>query len=374
MKFTCTQSDLYHHSSLVSKAVPSRPTHPVLANILLVADEETQELKLTGFDLSIGISTRLPAEIKQGGSITIPAKIFNEIISRIDGVLSFSLSDDDENVIKIMTLSGHYEVRGMGADEYPELPTVDGESITLPADVLLKGLRGSIFCASPDETKQVLTGVHIVIEENNIEFAATDGHRLSVVKVEDIECENQVSLTLPAKAMKEVEKMIAGNKALDSVSIKLDESQALFEIGSQVLTCRRLEGQYPVYKQLIPQKFTHNIYADRKNFLASIERIGVLADERNNIIKCSLNHSDQTIALSCDVKEVGTGEEIVKSQVVGKELKEIAFNCKYLIDGFKNLQCEEVNLSMNGATNPVVVAPLGSGNQIYLIMPVQLRN
>ena len=374
MKFTCTQSDLYHHSSLVSKAVPSRPTHPVLANILLVADEETQELKLTGFDLSIGISTRLPAEIKQGGSITIPAKIFNEIISRIDGVLSFSLSDDDENVIKIMTLSGHYEVRGMGADEYPELPTVDGESITLPTDALLKGLRGSIFCASPDETKQVLTGVHIVIEESSIEFAATDGHRLSVVKVDDIECENQVSLTLPAKAMKEVEKMIAGNKALDSVSIKLDESQALFEIGSQILICRRLEGQYPVYKQLIPQKFTHNIYADRKNFLASIERIGVLADERNNIIKCSLNHSDQTIALSCDVKEVGTGEEVVKTQVVGEELKEIAFNCKYLIDGFKNLQCEEVNLSMNGATNPVVVAPLGSGNQIYLIMPVQLRN
>lgn len=374
MKFTCTQSDLYHHSSLVSKAVPSRPTHPVLANILLVADEETQELKLTGFDLSIGISTRLPAEIKQGGSITIPAKIFNEIISRIDGVLSFSLSDDDENVIKIMTLSGHYEVRGMGADEYPELPTVDGESITLPTDALLKGLRGSIFCASPDETKQVLTGVHIVIEESSIEFAATDGHRLSVVKVDDIECENQVSLILPAKAMKEVEKMIAGNKALDSVSIKLDESQALFEIGSQILTCRRLEGQYPVYKQLIPQKFTHNIYADRKNFLASIERIGVLADERNNIIKCSLNHSDQTIALSCDVKEVGTGEEVVKTQVVGEELKEIAFNCKYLIDGFKNLQCEEVNLSMNGATNPVVVAPLGSGNQIYLIMPVQLRN
>lgn len=374
MKFTCTQSDLYHHSSLVSKAVPSRPTHPVLANILLVADEENQELKLTGFDLSIGISTRLPAEIEQGGSITIPAKIFNEIISRIDGTLSFSLSDDDENVIKIMTLSGHYEVRGMGADEYPELPTVDGESITLPTDALLKGLRGSIFCASPDETKQVLTGVHIVIEESSIEFAATDGHRLSVVKVEDIECESQVSLTLPAKALKEVEKMIAGNKALDSVSVKLDESQALFEIGNQILTCRRLEGQYPVYKQLIPQKFTHNIYADRKNFLASIERIGVLADERNNIIKCSLNHPDQTIALSCDAKDVGMGEEIVKSQVVGEELKEIAFNSKYLIDGFKNLQCEEVNIAMTKATSPVLVSPLGADSQIYLIMPVQLRN
>lgn len=374
MKFTCTQSDLYHHSSLVSKAVPSRPSHPVLANILLVADVESQEIKLTGFDLSIGISTRLPAEIETGGSITIPAKIFNDIISRLDGTLAFSLNDDDENVIKIMSLSGHYEVRGMGADEYPELPTVNGESISLPTDALLKGLRGSIFCASVDETKQVLTGVHIVIEESSIEFAATDGHRLSVVKVEDIECESQMSLTLPAKALKEVEKMIASNKALDSVSIKLDESQALFEIGNQILTCRRLEGQYPVYRQLIPQKFTHNIYADRKTFLSSIERIGVLADERNNIIKCSLNHPDQTIALSCDAKEVGSGEEVVKSQVVGEKLKEIAFNSKYLIDGFKNLQCEEVNIAMTEATSPVLVSPLGSGNQTYLIMPVQLRN
>lgn len=373
MEFTCTQSDLSNQISTVLKAVSSRPTHPVLANILVVADVDKNEVTFTGFDLSIGISSKMTAEVRKAGSITIPGKIFNDIVSRLDGTLCLSLNEEDENLVKITSLSGHYEVRGMASDEFPELPIVESDAITLPTDALLKGLRGSIFCASMDETKQVLTGIHIVIESDSIEFAATDGHRLAVVKVDDVPCESEMSLTLPAKAMKEVERMVASNKALDSVAIRLDESQALFEIGGQILTCRRLEGDYPKYKQLIPNKFTHNIYAERKKFLSSIERIGVLADERNNIIKCSLNHEEQTIALSCDAKEVGMGEETVTAQVVGSELKDIAFNSKYLIDGFKNLDCQEVNIGMSLADKPVVVSPLGQNNQTYLIMPVQLR-
>lgn len=373
MKFSCNQSELYQHISLVSKAVPSRPSHPILANILLVVNKEDQLIEMTGFDLTIGIKSKLNAEIEESGTITIPAKIFNDIISRLDGVLRIELDDEDENVIKIFSLSGHYEVRGMSSDEYPELPEVAGDEIELPTEGLLKGLKGSLFSASTDETKQVLTGVHIVVEEEFIEFAATDGHRLSVVKVE-IESGSPMKLTLPAKALKEVEKIINANKSLETVHLTLDESQALFKIGDQILTCIRLEGTYPEYRQLIPQKFSNNIYCDRKNLLSSIERIGVLADERNNIIKCSLNHPDQVISLSCDAKEVGMGEETVKSQLTESEPKEIAFNTKYISEAIKNLNSTEVNICLNSATSPVLLCPLDGTNQICLIMPVQLRN
>ena len=371
MKFTCSQEDLNNCLSLVIKAVPGRPSHPVLANVLIKVDKEIQMVCITGFDLSLGIQSAFNAVVEESGTLTVPAKLFIDIVSRMEGDLSLALDSEDENLIHIKSGSGKYNIRGMSADEFPELPEITGDQIELPAKELIKGLKGTLFSASPDESKQVLTGVHIVVSADEIEFASTDGHRLTRVQT-PIEGGTDLAMTIPAKALKEVEKMLV-NSALESVAIRFDDSQILFEMGTQRLTSRKLEGQYPIYNQLIPNKFTGSITIDRKALLGSAERIGVLADQRNNILKCSINYESQSISLSVDAKEVGNGEESVDVQCDG-DLKEIAFNIKYLTEGLKSLNCSEVQIQLNTATSPVVVTPLTGEKIIYLIMPVQLRN
>jgi DNA polymerase-3 subunit beta len=386
MKLICTQNDLNTNLSLVSRAVPSRPTHPILSNVLLVADEATQKVSLTAFDLSLGIRTSFAAQVEEGGTFTLPAKLLNDIISRLpDGEISL---DDNagEAIATITSASGKYTVRGMGPEEFPELPEIEvGEVINLPPEALIAGLKGTLFATSPDETKQVLTGVHLKVQQDSLEFAATDGHRLAVVetaKFTEKESEESNSepadstvtfeLTVPARALREIEKMVAMGQGTESVVLHLDQGQVIFEWVDQRLTTRTLEGQYPNYRQLLPRTFERLITLERKSLLAAVERIAVLADQKNNILKCSINAENQEVTLSVDAKDVGSGTESMSAQVSGESI-DIAFNVKYLIDILKTAASSEIQMQLNDATAPVIIKPLGGANATFLVMPVQLR-
>jgi DNA polymerase III subunit beta len=176
MKFTCSQSDFNSNLSLVNRAIPSRPTNPILANVLLVADEETQKIKLTAFDSTLGIRTSFNAEILESGDLTIPAKLVSDIVSRLnEGEITLETKQNENSEedwqISLTSASGQFQFRGISATDYPELPTVEnGEKIVLPVAALLEGLRGSAFAASTDENKQVLSGVHLrTPEDRNLE-------------------------------------------------------------------------------------------------------------------------------------------------------------------------------------------------------------
>lgn len=390
MKFICTQNDLNTNLSLVSRAVPSRPTHPVLANVLLVADEENQRVRLTAFDLSLGIRTSFAAQVYTGGTFTLPAKLLNDIVSRLpDG--DITIDDNAGDAIATLTSSsGRYQVRGMGPEEFPELPTIEGgEIINLPPEAFLEGLKGTLFATSPDETKQVLTGVHLKLQQDTLEFAATDGHRLAVVETsshseeeENHETKAQENkdfeVTVPARALREVERMVAirpsgENQPTPSLTLHFDQGQVVFEWAEQRLTTRTLEGQYPNYRQLIPRTFERQITLDRKGLLSAVDRISVFADQKNNVIKSSIDSVNQEVTLSVDAKDVGSGQESLPAQVSGDNI-DIAFNVKYLTEGLKALGSSEISLQLNQATAPVILTPLGAMKMIYLVMPVQLRN
>jgi DNA polymerase-3 subunit beta len=390
MKFICTQNDLNTNLSLVSRAVPSRPTHPVLANVLLVADEENQRVRLTAFDLSLGIRTSFPAQVYTGGTFTLPAKLLNDIVSRLpDG--DITIDDNAGDAIATLTSSsGRYQVRGMGPEEFPELPTIEGgEIINLPPEAFLEGLKGTLFATSPDETKQVLTGVHLKLQQDTLEFAATDGHRLAVVETSSHGKEDENSetpaqqnkdfeVTVPARALREVERMVSirpsgENQPTPSLTLHFDQGQVVFEWAEQRLTTRTLEGQYPNYRQLIPRTFERQITLERKGLLSAVDRISVFADQKNNVIKSSIDSVNQEVTLSVDAKDVGSGQEILPAQVSGDNI-DIAFNVKYLTEGLKALGTSEISLQLNQATAPVILTPLGGMKMIYLVMPVQLRN
>lgn len=388
MKLVCTQNSLSTSLSLVSRAVATRPTHPVLANVLLVANAETQQVSLSAFDLSLGIQTTFAATVEAEGKLTLPAKLLTDIVSRLpEGDITLeSGSDEDPSFLTTLTCSsGRYQVRGMSAEEFPELPTVtDGESLHLPSEAMLDGLRGALFAASADETKQVLTGVHLTLAAEELEFAATDGHRLSVVQTTNVDDEGNraknstaedaeaLDVTIPAKALQELAKMLERQTG-SSVAVKLDRNQVVFEWVDQRLTSRLLEGQYPNYRQLIPRQFTHQTTVDRRLFLSSLERIAVLADQKNNIVKLSVDGTNQAMSLSVDAPDVGSGEETIPAQITGEDMA-IAFNVKYLLDGLKALNTTEIQLQFNTPTSPAILTPLGGLKMTYLVMPVQVRS
>jgi DNA polymerase III subunit beta len=383
MKLICTQTELNAHLSLVSRVVPSRPSHPVLANVLLNAHEETQQVSLTGFDLSLGVQTSFKVQVEEGGTLTLPAKLLGDIVSRLpDGEIV--LDGGDETLVTLTCAAGRYQVRGMGAEEYPELPTlVDGSVAYLPVEALLEGLRGSLFSTSADETKQVLTGVHIAVDEDGMEFAATDGHRLAVVETTNLQPEDaaesqknhkgKFDVTVPGKALRELERMIQSNASAEPIAIRFDQGQLIVEWSNQRLTSRLLEGQYPNYRQLIPKQFSRQMTCDRRLLTSALERIAVLADQKNSIVKFTLTTADQEIILSVDAQDVGSGREAIPAQISGDDL-EIAFNVKYLLEGLKALSTSEVQMQFNTATSPSILTPLGGMKMTYLVMPVQVRS
>ncbi|MBD2186504.1 DNA polymerase III subunit beta [Aerosakkonema funiforme] len=392
MKFICEQNDLSTNLSLVSRAVPSRPTHPVLGNVLLTADEDSQRVSLTAFDLSLGIRTSFAAQVEDGGTLTLPAKLLNDIISRLPNG-QIKVDDEAEEYLATITSSfGRYQVRGMGAQEYPELPAIEnGQTIYLAAETLIAGLHGTLFATSADETKQILTGVHLTLIKDGLEFAATDGHRLAMVETfhqqpenEDDEeeddniSETDLNVTVPARALREVERILGmrqgqnPDQPVPSVGLSFDGSQVVFEWGDQRLTTRLLEGQFPTYRQLLPKAFIRNFTLDRKQFLSAIERISVFADQKNNIVKANLDNDSQKLTLSVEAKDVGSGQESIAIELSGESI-DIAFNVKYLMESLKNLNTPQVQVELNQALSPVVIKPLGGWKATHLIMPVQVR-
>ncbi len=387
MKLVCTQSDLSTNLSLVSRAVPSRPTHPVLANVLLQADAQTNQVSLTAFDLSLGIRTSFTAEVWQGGAIALPAKLLVDITSRLpegeitlddESALEAETSGGEGLIVTLTPKSGHYQVRAMGAEEFPELPVIENtEVLQLTTAALIEGLRGSLFATSGDETKQVLTGVHLKLTQDTLEFAATDGHRLAVVETSNerpLDGIGEIEVTVPARALRELERMLVHNSASDQpVALSFDQGQVIFEWQHQRLTSRTLEGQYPAYRQLIPRQFERQVTLERRQFLSTLERIAVLADQKNNIVKVSIDSAEQQITLSCEAQEMGSGRESMPAQISGEDI-EIAFNVKYLMEGLKALPSSEIQMHLNQNLTPVIFTPLGGLKMTYLAMPVQLRN
>jgi DNA polymerase-3 subunit beta len=385
MKLVCSQAELSASLQLVSRAVASRPTHPVLANVLLTADAATNRLSLTGFDLHLGIQTTLPASVERSGAITLPARLFAEIVTRLASDSPITLScEEGQDQVDLTSLSGTYQMRGMPADDFPDLPLVQtGTPIQLNPESLVQGLRATLFSSSGDEAKQLLTGVHMHLDPQGFECAATDGHRLAVLRLPrltqaeaeaaDPEEGEVFSVTVPARSLRELERLLAGRPSADPLSLFCDRGQVVLLWADQVLTSRSLEGTYPNYRQLIPASFSRSMTLDRRAFTASLERVAVLADQHNNVVKVALDPARGIVIMSVDAQDVGSGSEELPAEIEGEPI-DIAFNVRYLLEGLKAIGTERVRVSCNAPTTPAVLTPVGDGvDYTYLVMPVQIR-
>lgn len=368
-----SQSSLSAAIPTVSRAVASRPTHPILGNIKLVADEESQTLTLTGFDLKIGLEMTLDAKVLISGAITLPSKLLGDIVSRLPDE-DVTLKTED-NIIGLFLVnlscgSGKYQLNGLPVEEFPSLPNIDSEdSFDVDVATLKAGLAATLSATSVDETKRILTGVCVTSKSDSLEFAATDGHRLSVFKT-SVEDGQEFLAVIPAKALQTLEKWIGNQEK--SITMRADRANAIFALPNGTLITRLLDGTYPNYRQLIPTRLERTVTLERKLFLSALERISVLADQKNNVVKIAIDATAQEIALSVEAPDIAAGRESLPAQISGDDL-EVAFNAGYLKQGLQTQSTNEVQLQFNNATSPSLLIPIGGIDQVYLLMPVQIR-
>ena len=385
MEIVCNQNEFNYAIQLVSKAVASRPTHPILANLLLTADQGTNKISLTGFDLNLGIQTSFDANVNKSGAITVPSKLLSEIVNKLPSETPVSLDvDESSDNILIKSDRGSFNIKGIPSDDYPSLPFVEsGTSLNIDPSSFLKALKLTIFASSNDDSKQLLTGVNFTFNLKYLESAATDGHRLAVVLIDNKENfdekedfasnEENLSVTIPTRSLREIEKLVSLRSSENSIKLFYDKGQVVFISSNQIITTRTLEGSYPNYSQLIPDNFTKLFTFNTKKIIESLERIAVLADQQSSVVKIKLNEKDLAL-VSADAQDIGNASELVPVSFDFDQF-DIAFNVRYLLEGLKVISSENVIFKCNLPTTPAVLVPEDNINSFtYLVMPVQVRS
>ena len=387
MEIVCQQSELNTALQLVNKAVASRPTHPILSNILFTADKVTNKISLTGFDLNLGIQTSFDANVEKSGAITIPSKILSEIVSKLpnESPVTLKVEEDSDNIL-LQSDRGSFNLKGIASDDYPKLPFVEsGTSLDINPSIFLQALKLTMFSSSNDESKQLLTGVNFKFKNQSLESAATDGHRLAVVLMPENEnfskieipddsnnSQDYLSVTIPTRSLREIEKLV--NTKIQNEAIKLfyDKGQVVFISSSQIITTRTLEGSYPNYSQLIPESFSKIFKFERNLLINSLERIAVLADQQSSVVKININ-DDKFASISADAQDIGNAKELLPVSFTCDQL-DIAFNVRYLLEGLRVISSQNILLKCNLPTTPAVVVPDDDSSFTYLVMPVQIRS
>ena len=387
MEIACQQSELNIAIQLVNKAVASRPTHPILSNILFTADEVTNKISLTGFDLNLGIQTSFDANVDKSGAITIPSKILAEIVAKLpnNSPVILKVEEDSENIL-LKSDRGSFNLKGIASDDYPNLPFVDsGTSLDLNPSIFLEALRLTMFSSSNDESKQLLTGVNFKFKNQSLESAATDGHRLAVISTSEGEnfsklemmdnsnnSDDYLSVTIPTRSLREIEKLVNTKIKEEAIKLFYDKGQVVFISSNQIITTRTLEGSYPNYSQLIPDSFSKIFKFERNSLINSLERIAVLADQQSSVVKININ-DDKFASISADAQDIGNAKELLPVSFHGDQI-EIAFNVRYLLEGLRVISSENILLKCNLPTTPAVVVPDDDSSYTYLVMPVQVRS
>lgn len=367
MTIVINQQELKNALAIANKAIPSRPTHPILGNFLIKATENT--VNISSFDLSTSISILLQTEVSESVNFTIPAKLFTDIINKLsDDTITIEIKESENVTINLVTKSGNFKILGNKAEEYPELPKVNAEkTFQISGERLKNGIKTTNFAASKDETKQILTGTNLKFQDNQVHFASTDGHRLATFS-DTFEGNIDLDLTIPSIDLKELSNFIEGE-----VSVSIGNTLIEFKTLNFTFSSRVLIGSYPAYKTLIPSSFSGKIVINRNNFITAIELVTLLLSDKNHIVKLETKAELNQILLSADAKEIGKARQSLVAEITGDDII-IGFNSKYLLEGLKSINAEEIIINFNQPTQPVIIKPLNQIDSVYLLMPVQIRD
>ena len=369
MKLRCTKESLTEAINIVSKAVSSRSTIAVIEGIHVRA-QEGNSLRLTGNDFEIGIECVIDAQVEMTGEIVINAKMFGDIVRKLpEEAVDIELLDN--NVTRIISGKSKFEIPGIVATEFPELPAFDPEySINISKTNIKKMINNTIFSVGTSESKIVLTGCLLETLGETIRMVAVDGYRLAM-RDEKLSKEYEPrSVIIPSKALSELNKILKDGD--EEIEVNYTQKHAVFLFDNCKMVTRLIEGEYINYRQIMPQDSSISITCDVRGLVNSIERAALVNISDINKSPIKMKIGGDNINISCQTS-VGTVDDNIYAETGDAEI-EIGFNHKFLLDALHACEGDEVILKMKESVTPCVLEPVEGNNFYYLILPVRLKS
>lgn len=365
MKVICSKDKLMESISIVQRAISARPAVPILDGILIEADEE---LKLTGYNMEMGIECQMEADIPEKGSFVVFSRMFGDIIRKLPEDI-VSIESKPAQSIQIDSGSSHFTIKCMRAEEFPKIPVVEKtETITLPQKMLRDMIHQTIFAVSTDETRPTLNGCFFKSEGKNVEMVAIDGFRLALRKIELENDVSQLQFIIPGKVLQEVGRILEIND--EPVDVSPSHNNILFNTGKVKIVSRLIRGEYMNYHVIIPQTAETTITISPGALLDAIERASLLITSEDKRYPVRLTIPDEDTLVVSSATEVGSLREEIGISMNGSKI-DIDFNPKYFIEALRVMDEDEITIIFNGNIGPCVLKPIDSDDFAYLVLPLR---
>ena len=367
LKFSCEKALLQLAVNTASRTVATKSSIPALEGLLL---EGTDVLTLSGYNMQTGIRTRLEADIREGGRIVLNSRLFGDIIRKMpDDVIVFSA--DEKFMVTLTCGDARFEILGLSADDYPEMPEVESDySMTVQQGILKAMINQTSFAVSTNENRPIHTGSLFEVGIDGVTVVSVDGFRLALrrEKIEQLEG-GAFRFVCPGSALNEVEKICEDSE--EAITVMLGKRHLLFETGSTQLICRKLEGDFLDYKNAIPRNNPIRLTVDSKTMLSSLDRVSVVISEKlKSPVRCIMGSGCITMSA-----KTGNGEATDVCPVEGDgQGLEIGFNNRYLMDALRFAPADQVVMELNTGISPCVMTPVDGGDSfLYMVLPVRLK-
>ena len=370
MKFVCEKEKILKGINSVINGVASKTTKPILEGILIQTNDH--ELKLTSYDLEIGIEYILEANVTEQGNTVVNAVMFSEIIRKLPNA-EIQIRINDNNLLEIECEGSLYKLATMDPEEFPELPRINiDNSIKLEQSTLKNMIRKTIFAVSTEENRPIFTGSLFEVVDGKLNVVAVDGYRLAI-KNKEVEESNQFSCVSPGKTLNEVNKIISDS--FDVITVGIEKNQALFEMENCKIVTRLLDGEFLKYSNTIPQTWETRIKVNKNNIQNCFERILLISAssiEKEKKYPVKVNIEVGKVIISCS-NQTGDAKEEILVDTEGKDL-EIGFNPRFFLDALKAIDDEEVYIEFGTNRSPCIIRPIDEGDYVYMILPIKMKD
>ena len=380
MRITCQQDHLSRGLAIVSRAVGGRTTLPVLNNVLLASDGD--RLKLSATNLEIGITTWVAGGVESEGQLTVPARLLTDFVNSLPGGQSVELEGNARSHA-LHVKAGRYtaNIKGIDADEFPPIPTAeDRPTIKLSAELLKEMIGQVAFSAARDESRPVLAGVNLKVDESKLVMSAADGFRLSLREAElERGLPEKLDIIVPARALTELARLLGDGDEDVELTVTANRTQILFKVrgegGDVNLVSRLLEGQFPDLLRVVPKTHTTRVQVKRGEFMTATKIAALFARDSANVVRLEITPGAEggltpgKIALSANAAEVGDNHGELDASVEGEETY-ISFSSEFLSDVLGVLPNDDIALELTGPLSPAIVRGLGLADYTHVIMPM----
>lgn len=362
MQLQVTQENLNKALGTVARVANARGTLPVLANVLIKT--VNNRLSIAATNLDIAITQYIGAKVGEEGAITVPARLMQDFVGSLpSGVIDLKL---DDFKLHIETEQYKSVINGVSAEEFPVMPAItEGQSWSVPGNVLKKSLQQVILAASNDEARPVLTGIYLHTHEGKLYMAATDSYRLAEKMLMPLDAE--ISLLVPVSAMQDLLRIV--NDTDEDVQVTSDDQQILFRVGDIELVARLIEGKYPPYRNLIPSSFATRAALKRADFLNVTKVSSLFARESAGSITIELSEAAQQLSIRSVASQLGENNATATAKVEGSG--DITLNSRYLLDALHVINGEDVDFCFNGKLEAIVIKDPKADDYVHIIMPLK---